>query len=183
MINVYLAARFSRRAELIGYAAELEQHGRFHVTSRWLFTDHEWSGADDSRLPVEVGSRFASEDLADVDAADLVVCFTELPRASASRGGRHVEVGYALALSKMLVLVGPRENVFYCLPRFVAVPDWPAAMELLTKLPAGVPNPSYCEVCLVALFPGDPDHRGRCRSCAASEGVGAVERALETERR
>lgn len=31
------------------------------------------------------------------------------------------------------------------------------------------PNPSYRGICLVALFPGDDQERGYCRSCAADE--------------
>lgn len=50
-------------------------------------------------------------------AADLVVSFTEAEDAPASRGGRHVSFGVALALGKRLVVVGHRENVFHTLPQ------------------------------------------------------------------
>ncbi len=46
-----------------------------------------------------------------------------------SRGGRHVEAGYALAKGKYLVLVGPRENVFYSLPHWHVLPDVDALIE------------------------------------------------------
>ncbi len=57
------------------------------------------------------------EDAADLAAADCVVSFTEAPRSTSSRGGRHVEFGMALGLRKHCVVIGPRENVFHCLPQ------------------------------------------------------------------
>lgn len=55
-----------------------------------------------------------------------LIAFTERPRANlASRGGRHVELGMAIALSKTIVIVGPRENVFCTLPGIVHHDTWP----------------------------------------------------------
>ena len=71
--------------------------------------------AREGKAPAHVGYRFASEDLEDIRRADVVICFTEEPRSNNSRGGRHVEFGYALGLGKTIVIVGPRENVFYCI--------------------------------------------------------------------
>lgn len=115
-MKVYLASRFSRGAELRGYKAELEAQG-ITVTSRWFMGGHEWEGTDDDALPVEAGARFAQDDLEDIDAADVIVCFTEEPRSGPSRGGRHVKYGYALAKGMTIIIVGPLENVFYCLNR------------------------------------------------------------------
>lgn len=77
-MRVYLASRFSRGDELLRYKADLERHG-IEVTSRWLLGGHEWAGTDDDALPIDVGERFAREDLEDLRAADVVVCFTEAP--------------------------------------------------------------------------------------------------------
>lgn len=111
-MRIYLAARYSRRLELCGYAAHLESLGHT-VTSRWLLGNHQAEN-DELQRGAEA-ERFAREDLDDVDDADVVICFSEPPRTSTSRGGRHVEFGYALALRKPLCVVGPRENVFACL--------------------------------------------------------------------
>lgn len=123
-MNVYLAARYSRRLELCGYAAELYADGH-HVTSRWLLGNHQ---AENDQLHRGADAeRFAAEDLADVSEAALVVAFTEVPRTSNSRGGRHVEFGYALGLGIAVVIVGPRENVFGCLvPQFETWRDFTA---------------------------------------------------------
>ena len=131
-MKVYLAARFSRLPELLGYRAELEAQG-IEVTSRWLLGGHEWEGTDDDALPQEVGARFAEDDIADINAADAIVCFTEAPRSGPSRGGRHIEAGYALAMGKILLLVGPRENVFYALPEFHHFATWPEAREMIVR--------------------------------------------------
>ena len=123
-ISVYLPARCSRRLELCAYAETLGSLG-FRVTSRWLDGSHQ---VDDRGLSVEAPAaereRFASEDWEDVMRADWCVSFTEPPRSSNSRGGRHVEFGAALAAGKRCIVIGPRENVFHCLPRVEVYPAW-----------------------------------------------------------
>lgn len=129
--SVYLAARFSRLPELLTYKDKLEARG-VTVTSRWLRGGHEWVGTPDEEIPVEHNARFAQDDIDDLMAADVVVCFTESPRSGPARGGRHVEAGYALAMGKRLVVVGFRENVFYCLPQVEFYANWHDALESLT---------------------------------------------------
>lgn len=115
-MRIYLAARYSRHKELQKYAEELISQGH-DITSRWIWGDHQ---IDDKGLSVEAKrferERFATEDFDDLLEADIVISFTEEPRSSNSRGGRHVEYGMALALRKRCLVVGPRENVFHCLP-------------------------------------------------------------------
>lgn len=136
-MRIYLAARYSRREELLGYKADLEAAGHV-VTSRWLAGAHQWDpvveqiespeAAIDS-IPLEA-VRFAREDVEDVEAADLLIAFTERPRANlASRGGRHVELGMAIALDKAIFVIGPRENVFCTLPGIEVYADWRALLD------------------------------------------------------
>ena len=54
-------------------------------------------------------------DQEDVLAADALVCFTEPPGDGGS-GGRHVELGMALALGRRVIVVGRREHIFHHLP-------------------------------------------------------------------
>lgn len=125
-MSIYLAARFSRRAELRGYAHQLEVAGVGEVRARWLVEDHEWDGAEDQ---LALAERLAADDLADLRTADLVVVFTEVPSPGGrNRGGRHVEYGVALELWRRgecrLVVVGPAENVFHShAPRFTSFAD------------------------------------------------------------
>lgn len=113
---------------MAGYACDLHRRG-YAVTSRWLAGDHQ---IDDAGLSAEASraerERFAREDWEDLIRADVCVSFTEPPRSSSSRGGRHVEFGAALALAKRCVVVGPRENVFYCLPEVEVYPTWTEAL-------------------------------------------------------
>ena len=119
--RIYLAARYSRRIEICRYRNMLETHG-FKAHCEWLLGNHQWNPiaaqaetAKDT-VPIEAGE-FAQDDLRDLSAADTLIAFTDPPRSKASRGGRHVEFGYALAMRKRIIIVGPRENVFYWLPQ------------------------------------------------------------------
>lgn len=146
VVGVYLAGRYTRREELAEHAAWL-RHVGLDVTSRWLDGHHQlhpasgeplgeddeqvFEGEDDNEERRQLHATFAGEDLADVESADILVAFTELPRSGASRGGRHVELGMALAWGKRVLVVGPRENVFCSLPRVEHFGFWTdAAAEL-----------------------------------------------------
>lgn len=146
MHQIYLAGRYSRRQELAAHAAELTALGHV-VTSRWIDGDHQWSvpgladqtesgfaANDNSEVPAEA-YRFAQDDLEDVFAADVVVCFTEPPRTPNmnSRGGRHVEMGLALAWDKDVLVVGWLENVFCLLPEIEFCATWPEALAALAR--------------------------------------------------
>lgn len=131
-MKVYLAARFSRLPELLHHKSELEQEG-ITVTSRWLLGGHEWEGTPDEDIPPEHAARFAVEDLEDIQAADVVVCFTEPARSGPARGGRHVEAGWAIAKGIPVVVVGHRENVFYCLPEIHFCAAWADALQWLVN--------------------------------------------------
>jgi nucleoside 2-deoxyribosyltransferase len=132
-MKVYLAARFSRLEELLGYKAELRRLG-IEVTSRWLLGGHEWVGTADEEIPVEELARFAADDIADLEEADVLICFTESPRSGPARGGRHVEFGYALAIGKPTIVVGHRENVFYCLPGIQFAETWEKARRKIRSI-------------------------------------------------
>lgn len=123
-MRIYLAARYSRRDELCRYRSDLEALGHA-ITSRWLDGTHQLGGdglsiqaADHER------TRFASEDRNDVMDADTVISFTEPPRSTNGRGGRHVEFGMAHARGKRCIVIGPRENVFHHLPEVEHFATW-----------------------------------------------------------
>jgi nucleoside 2-deoxyribosyltransferase len=114
-MKIYLAARYSRRDELCKYRAILESKGH-QVTSRWLQGGHEITKEGSTQAAQEARTRFAQEDWDDLMQADCCVSFTEEPRKTTTRGGRHVEYGAALAKGMRCIVVGFRENVFHCLP-------------------------------------------------------------------
>ena len=130
LTRYYLSARYGRRQEIQAYAEKLEQTiPGARAVSRW----HSQPGiaAEDALTPAELtlhpdqGQGYAAQDLDDLEAAQVLVEFS----GSDGQGGRHVEYGYALAKGKRLVLVGPRDNVFSCLPQAEWFPSFTAWLE------------------------------------------------------
>jgi hypothetical protein len=99
-----------------------------HVcTARWI--DQKLDADSDANMRDR-----ATMDLEDLELAGVLVAFTEAPRAMVEhggRGGRHVELGYALSRGKKILLVGPRENVFHYLPGIAAYATWAECLERL----------------------------------------------------
>jgi NTP pyrophosphatase (non-canonical NTP hydrolase) len=149
-MQIYLAARYSRRIELCRYREELRYMGHT-VQARWLDGEHQISSAgipigehgetlvegDDgstSARATALRTKFANDDRDDVLGADLMINFTEPPRSDASRGGRHVECGLALANGSTVIVVGYRENIFHWLEEVRFCGSWEEAKQL-TRLP------------------------------------------------
>ena len=151
-MKIYLAARYSRREELVGYRTQLEKLGHV-VQARWLNGGHQLSDkgtpigengealvedGDNSTNPeaglrsAELRTKFAIDDWEDVNAAECVISFTEPPRSKANRGGRHVEFGIALANKTPVIVVGHRENIFHWLPAVEFFPTWDEAIKILS---------------------------------------------------
>src|SRR5215471_3432129 len=107
-MSFYLAGRFERREELRGYALRLRELGH-DVTSRWL---------DNHGLSAQLDPKFGEEDITDVMASTAFIQFSENPTTAFCRGGRHVELGIAIAMAATrrtypVYIVGPVETVFH----------------------------------------------------------------------
>jgi len=132
-MRIYLAASYSRRKELCGYAEVLKGYGH-EITSRWLNGAHE--AADENPTQEEM-ARWATEDISDIQLSDALIAFTEPPKSGASRGGRHVELGYAIAIKDieepdfMVFTVGPVENIFCALDDVVNCNDLNDVVEYI----------------------------------------------------
>lgn len=137
-IRVYLAGRYSRREEFRGYAETMRALGLVPA-ARWLDGSHEGidTGHGQVQAPQKDQAQWAGEDLADVRNCDLVVCFTEPEGSTYTRGGRHVEAGYAIACGKRILIVGPRENIFYNLPFMPRYDTFEDAMPALAAIGQG----------------------------------------------
>jgi nucleoside 2-deoxyribosyltransferase len=127
-----MAGRVSKRHILQVWADDLEAKG-FEVVSRWSMrnSDHVAPGMKSEKAAPSERVRFAREDLEDIDACDIMVCLMEEPRND-SRGGRHVEFGYALARDKAIYIVGEKETVFHELPQVAAFTTWELCLNALT---------------------------------------------------
>jgi len=120
-MKVYLAAAWGRRLEIAQVAEQLRALG-IEITSRWLTEETDMS-SDRAQFLAER----AEIDLADVDAADALVRFTDTLAPTVDgrliSGARMVEFGYAKARGKILYVVGGHQNVFDYLPGVVHVDD------------------------------------------------------------
>lgn len=126
-MKVYVAAPYPQ--------AETARHLRDEVvalghvcTARWL---------DE---PSVLNAEWALNDLADLDRADLVILLNDPEWADRGTGGRHTELGYALARLMPVVLVGERTQIFHYHPAVRIVADIDA---LMAALAAGWPDPTF----------------------------------------
>ena len=121
-MKVYLAAPYASMPATREEARHFESAGH-EVTARWLNGDEEGKGE----------AAGAQMDIDDIERADALVIYTFERGTKFTGGGRFVEMGYALALAKHVVVVGGRENVFCHLPRVAVVGDTLAAIALLGR--------------------------------------------------
>lgn len=140
-MRYYFAGAYQRRAELALLADELviETVGRAEIMSRWLADPQEGldSGFSASDLTDENAAaawNFGARDIQDLMQSDAIVSFT----GNGTRGGRHVEHGFAMAmavvkeesgLNMRLIVIGPREHVFHCHPATEVYADFAAFLK------------------------------------------------------
>lgn len=141
MRRIYLAARYSKNPEMRGVRDVLQGLG-YQVTSRWIDCHTDVVGDFTSSFTPEFLNErpdlcgpLGQHDLDDLSAADCVISFTYPAGQDGGKGGRHVEFGYGLALSKRMILVGPRQHVFHTLPQVEHFTDWPRfVMSIATNV-------------------------------------------------
>jgi nucleoside 2-deoxyribosyltransferase len=110
LCSVYLAAGYDQQVRMRGYRKTLEDRGNIIVTSRWIDVDESNPMQEEAiAADEEAAASYSRHDLDDISRADIFIMFTDSPSTS---GGRHTELGYALARDKAVFIVGPRENIF-----------------------------------------------------------------------
>jgi len=104
----YVAAKFRWRMVALGIAMKLRVHGHV-VTSRWL-TGH------DGLMTPALQAQYAQEDFEDINQVEqFVLCQFPCDEPEQSTG-RNVEMGYALAKCKPVIIIGKATSVFHYLP-------------------------------------------------------------------
>lgn len=128
-LSVYLASRHEDRPDIIKVRKHLIANG-INVTSRWLTEGGVIKQLIGGRKTTDVVElqrdaclHVQTNDIEDIDAADLIVVFSPKKAFGNSTGGRHVEFGYALGTKKPIILVGYRENVFHWNPKVICIRD------------------------------------------------------------
>lgn len=111
-MKVYLAAKFGEREQVEQRSYDLPKG--WECTARWVY------GGEDGLSREAI----AELDLEDIRKADALVLFTHERGSLQSGGGRFVEFGYALALGKKCIFIGPEENVFMHTPGVIQYNSW-----------------------------------------------------------
>lgn len=126
-MKIYTAARYARRLELLDYAKKLSDAGHI-VTARWVNGDEEGKTLED----------VAVMDFEDVQAADMVLVFTDPKGSAQTGGGRHTELGLGYALGKRVWIVGEKEQVFHHLPKVVQFDNLDQVLGALSTVSNGI---------------------------------------------
>ena len=105
-MKIYLAASYRRRGTMKKIAAKARRMGH-EVVSRWIDGDTE---AKEFKRKTRVSE--AIQDLCDIIRCKLLIYFS----SKGGRGGKDVELGYALANGKMVWMVGKLRNIFHHVP-------------------------------------------------------------------
>ncbi len=130
-MKIYLAARYSRAAEMREVRQRIENAGHT-VTSTWIDQTIGEIPRDTLNTEPMAHAQYAQRDFADLIDAEAVISFTSMD--GGGRGGRHIEFGMALALNKRLIIVGPRENVFHTLSGVEVYHDIDAMLEAWAEI-------------------------------------------------
>src|SRR5260370_40096718 len=113
-MNIYLAASFKQKQQMLKVRRDIQTHFGHFITSRWILSASENGMMDgDIRKDQSRALRGAVTDFEDIEMADLVAVFTDVPSTSV---GFYVELGYAIARRKRIAVIGPRPNVFFTWP-------------------------------------------------------------------
>ncbi len=100
----YIATRFRNRDYGLEVARNLEAKYDMICTARWLVRSEKVDSSRDDK------NAYATEDLDDIRRAQILIVLTE--QCEAVPGGMWVEMGFALALNKRVIICGPIINIF-----------------------------------------------------------------------
>lgn len=134
----YVATDYARKEEARALAEALieQSGGTLACSSRWIYDQPLFKeGGLGGELDAEdapKAAQVAREDFDDIASSDI---FIQLTSGVKARGGRHVELGYALAINQsqsiihgdgggsplLVLVVGPREHAFHYLDQVVHV--------------------------------------------------------------
>ena len=147
-MRVYLAAPYAARDALRKCADDLTRLGH-HCTSSWLKETSE-IGAGTVGVAADITDEQAAAhvrtDLRDVRSSQAIVMWTWaaaepiVVTGGGNSGGRHVEVGAAMAQGIPVVVIGEPENIFHRGDGVVCVADWHEACLALADIERAMPK-------------------------------------------
>lgn len=114
------------------YTEQLRAEG-IEVVSAWpdmaMASVDGFTGVDAQRRALE-----AMLCLQQIAQTNLVAVFSDVPHAPDPRGGKHVEMGAALALGKRVLLCGPPEHIFHELADVERYDGWAECFARILEL-------------------------------------------------
>ena len=128
-MNIFIA---SHSQEAARHLMERLNGEGYVVVARWIKNDSKFGHGIHSYTDSERAA-IAEMDEADVRAADVLVLIAEAEGRTVP-GGKHVETGIALALSKPVVVLGRRENIFHWHPRVAIVHSVEQLLQVLAQV-------------------------------------------------
>lgn len=124
----YVAAPFIMKEKARTIRDAIARNTGWQCEALWL------EGKRDVLIHSDDDERFAREDLEDIRNSDVLVHLAGGEGMLTRSGGRHVELGYALALGKHVVHIGQQENIFHSIvPVYSNVTDFLANDLLASK--------------------------------------------------
>lgn len=125
--SIYIAAPWSKRELVYAYNEEIEEIGR--LTGFGFIAAAQWPNEEDS-------PSYALGGISDESAAALALAYTHqimqcdmvvalsADGALKPGGGRHWELGFAMAVGKAAAFVGKPEHLFHALPTLMKFRTW-----------------------------------------------------------
>jgi nucleoside 2-deoxyribosyltransferase len=124
IMKIYIAASLSmKRVGVVQKWREAIIGAGYEVTSSWIDTPEMYDGAAGHMAESQ-----ALQNFLDIDAADVLVCFTEGVSV-----GKHIELGYALGRGMPIIVVGPTTSVFHYHPDVAMCADMATLLGDLQK--------------------------------------------------
>lgn len=134
-MKIYLADSIKNVENTRKVAEELKKMGH-EVTSSWLDQNFEGQTADPTH-DLDLCAKYASENLSDIDNAEVLVFFFEEMKSP----GKNVEFGYALGsqLNPLIYVVGEWNSIFHALADYF-FKDTEEFLEYMREMPKENPT-------------------------------------------
>lgn len=126
-MKIYLAARYGAKKEVEALAQRLKKAGQ-QIVSTWHNPEKE--AAPYNKITPRKMQKEALTDLFDLAQADTIVA-CEIFGDNGSRGARHAEFGFGMAMEYTLIVYGDRWQCFHYLPEVFVVKTEKALINLL----------------------------------------------------
>jgi len=134
-MKFYIAGSWRRKNEIKKIEKRLESVGD-ESTTHWL---REQDGPHNTEDPSpERWAEFraaAEDDLRGIRECDVFILVANDPNVPSIGGGRFVEMGYAIALGKQIIVLGDHETVFSYLPEINTTQTINGVMNIMANGP------------------------------------------------